>query len=61
MSLTKGYHVVLENSHGNELTGRFASTAEDISPAIISLVSDSLIEAGDVIRVIEVEPKAVTR
>jgi hypothetical protein len=47
-----GYHIILKNSAGCELDGRFATTKEDIKGAVLALVKDCVIEPGDVIQVI---------
>lgn len=49
-----GFHIVLENSSGCELDGRFAKDENDIKKAIEALVRDCDFAPGDVIRVIEV-------
>lgn len=48
-----GYHVVLENSLGCELDGRYAKNDTDIRDAIVALLDGAILADGDVIRVIE--------
>lgn len=50
-----GFHVVLENSLGCELDGRFAANEDEIKGAVLALVTDDVINPGDVIRVIETQ------
>lgn len=49
-----GYHVVLENSAGCELDGRFAANEDEIKGAVQTLVDECVLAPGDVIRVVEV-------
>lgn len=49
-----GYHIVLENSAGCELDGRFAANEDEIKGAVLALVEADEIAPGDVIRVVEV-------
>jgi hypothetical protein len=48
-----GYHVVLENSIGGELDGRFAANEDDIGEAVASLARECVFAPGDTIRIIE--------
>ena len=50
-----GYHIVIENSFGCELDGRFAKNEKDIKPAMLALIEACIIAPGDVIRVIETD------
>jgi|HubBroStandDraft_1064217.scaffolds.fasta_scaffold4834220_1 hypothetical protein len=48
-----GYHVVLQNSFGGELDGRFAADEDDIGEVVASLAREYVLAAGDTIRIIE--------
>lgn len=52
-----GYHIVLENSLGCELDGRFAKVEDDIKGAVRALVDDCELAEGDVIRIVETADK----
>lgn len=52
-----GYHIVLENSLGCELDGRFAASEDEIKDAVIALAREDVLSDGDVIRIVEARTK----
>lgn len=48
------YRIVIENSLGCELDSRLAEDESEIRDALFSLINQSEIEPGDVIRIVEV-------
>lgn len=50
-----GFHVVLENSLGCELDGRFAAKEDEIKGAVLALANECELAPGDVIRVVETQ------